>query len=112
MARAPGLGPRGFAALEDAADTFERLQNHSNLTVEEPGEGEEVINWLTFSSTRVAEAGYDSQTERLFVRWVKPGLPYVYEGVPRNVWRNFRRSVSAGKFVNRTLNGFDYHPLR
>jgi hypothetical protein len=35
--------------------------------------------------------------------------PYVYEEVPQNIWRNFRRSTSPGRYINRTLNAFPYY---
>jgi hypothetical protein len=67
--------------------------------------------WRPFSSSRVREAGYSKDGQRLYVRFVKPdgSVVYVYEGVPSNVWRNFSRSASPGKYINRVLNGFDYH---
>lgn len=70
------------------------------------------LSWLPFDSSRVAEGAYDRESETLYVRFVKPvpiGTPWVYEGVPENVWRNFRRSASPGRFVNRVLNNYDYH---
>lgn len=71
----------------------------------------EAANFLSFpASSRVEEAAYDKAHQRLYVGWKKPGQGYVYEGVPESVWRNFRRSASAGKFVNRVLNSYDYHP--
>jgi len=69
--------------------------------------------WRAFpESSRVVEAGYDPGSRRLYVRFVKPygeGTPWVYEGVPSNVWDNFKRSQSQGKFVNRILNQYNYH---
>jgi hypothetical protein len=69
--------------------------------------------WVAFpESSRVVEASYDPGSQRLYVRFMKPhgvGTPWVYEGVPSNVWQNFRRSQSQGKFVNRVLNQYNYH---
>lgn len=110
-----GLGPQGFAAVRSAAQIHERinqapLRNPSAITINDPGEEDNVPDdWYQFASSRVAEAGYDAAHQRLYVRWVKPGPGYIYEGVPSNIWRNMRRSGSAGKFVNRVLNGFEYH---
>jgi hypothetical protein len=69
-------------------------------------------SWLEFDSSRVVEGAYDPGSRRIYVRFVKPrgeGTPWVYEGVPQNVWNNFKRSPSPGKFINRTLNGFNNH---
>ena len=43
--------------------------------------------------------------------WVvfRDGTPWEYENVPNNVWRNFRRVKSPGRFINRVLNNYDYH---
>jgi hypothetical protein len=60
-------------------------------------------------STRINEAGYDPGSQRLYVRFQQGQVPWTYEGVPPTVWRNFRRSTSPGKFVNRVLNNYDYH---
>jgi hypothetical protein len=60
----------------------------------------------------VAAAGYDEPSARLYVLFHKPypgGTPWTYEGVPPSVWRNMRRNRSAGKYVNRVLNRYNYH---
>ena len=28
--------------------------------------------------------------------------------MPRNIWKNFRRSASPGRYINRVLNGYPY----
>lgn len=83
-----------------------------------PGPGEhsvlEELEWWTFDSSRVYEAGYSAQTGQLFVRFQRPTagqVTYVYNGVETNEWRNFRRSQSPGKFVNRVLNSKNYHEV-
>lgn len=42
--------------------------------------------------------------------WVvfRDGTPWEYYDVPQNVWRNFRRVKSPGRFINRVLNNYDY----
>lgn len=60
-----------------------------------------------FDSTRVAEAGYSTASRTLYVRF-KDGTPWQYNNVEPNVWRNFRRSQSQGKFINRVLNNYSY----
>jgi hypothetical protein len=51
---------------------------------------------------------YDPGLEQIHVIF-DDGTPWVYDGVPRNVWRNFRRSSSPGRYINRVLNGYTYH---
>lgn len=42
--------------------------------------------------------------------WVvfRDGTPWEYYDVPANVWRNFKRVKSPGRFINRVLNNYDY----
>jgi hypothetical protein len=68
---------------------------------------EELPNLLPFESSRVAEAGYSRQSHTLYVRFVD-GTPWQYNNVEPNVWRNFRRSASAGRYINRVLNNYSY----
>jgi hypothetical protein len=91
-------------------------RNPSAISATRPDEGPEAPdenNFWVFDSSRVQEAAYDQEHQRLYVRFVKPvdrgGTPWTYEGVPPNVWRNFRRSQSPGKFIHRVLNQYDYH---
>lgn len=64
--------------------------------------------WVSMSSSRVNAARYDSGLEQVQVVF-KDGTPWVYDGVPQNVWRGFRRSASPGKYINRVLNGYPYY---
>jgi hypothetical protein len=91
-----------------------RRVNPGVTTTEQPDEAEieENLNWLPFQSSRVSEAAYDANSGQLFVRFQRPTPgqdEYVYEGVGPNEWRNFRRSASPGRYVNRILNGKNYH---
>lgn len=65
--------------------------------------------WKVMDSSRVARARYDSGTRQVQVVFSNNEAPYVYEEVPQNIWRNFRRSQSPGKYINRTLNAFPYY---
>lgn len=65
-------------------------------------------SWLSFDSSRVAQARYDSGLQQVHVVFVKHGTPWTYDSVPPNVWRNFRRSSSPGKYINRVLNNYPY----
>lgn len=64
--------------------------------------------WVAMDSSRVRDARYDPANEQIQVHF-RDGTPWVYEGVPANVWRNLRRSASPGRFVNRVLNDYPYH---
>ena len=130
MPRRSGLGPQGRQALQRAAATqieinaarrnqdrpvgLRRRVNPGITTTEQPNEEavERSLQWLPFQSSRVSEAAYDSSSAQLFVRFQRPAPgqdEYVYEGVGTNEWRNFRRSASPGRYINRILNGKNYH---
>jgi hypothetical protein len=64
--------------------------------------------WYPFSSSRVSEARYDKGLQQIHVIF-RDGTPWVYDGVEPNIWRNFRRSASPGRFINRVLNGYTYY---
>ena len=72
---------------------------------------EENLQFVPITSSRVAAAAYNADSDRLYLVWVKPGRPYVYEGVTSEEWRQFQRSRSKGKFVNRRLNGKTYYAV-
>jgi hypothetical protein len=59
---------------------------------------------------RTAAAGYDRDTQTLRVEWGDGGPAYNYYGVEPNIWRNFRRVKSPGKYINRVLNNYTYGP--
>lgn len=60
---------------------------------------------------RTLRAGYlkerGAATGTLWVVF-RDGTPWEYYDVPQQVWRNFRRVKSPGRFINRVLNNFDY----
>lgn len=56
---------------------------------------------------RTLAGGYSADTQTLRVKF-RDGPVYEYYDVPSNVWRNFRRVKSPGKFINRTLNNYTY----
>lgn len=64
--------------------------------------------WYPMASSRVSEARYDKGLSQIHVIF-RDGTPWVYDGVEPNVWRNFRRSASPGRFINRVLNGYTYY---
>jgi hypothetical protein len=71
--------------------------------------------WIeTMASSRVSRHRYDHINNAVQVLWsgrnaANPG--YIYLDVPYDAYRNFARSASTGKAVNRILNGFDYRPM-
>ena len=90
-----------------------RQRNPSVITEALPDEDQTMpADWWLFDSSRIVEAGYSKDAQRLYVRFVKPkpnGTPWIYEGIPPNVWRNMKRQQSPGRFVDRVLNDYDYH---
>ncbi len=64
--------------------------------------------WVPFASSRVTEGRYDEGLQQIHVIF-RDGTPWVYDHVPRDVWRRFKTSSSAGKFVDRVLNGYPYY---
>lgn len=59
---------------------------------------------------RTAAAGYDEVTHTLHVAWGDNGVSYNYYDVPPNIWKNFQRAPSPGKYINRVLNSYRYGP--
>ena len=119
-----GLGPKGRIAIQRASqelstapvtDPRDEQGNPANIIVNEPLPENETMpqTWVQFNSSRLASAGYDRDSQRLYVLFQKPfpgGTEWTYHGVPPSVWRNLQRSASAGKFVNRVLNNYRYNP--
>lgn len=68
---------------------------------------------------RTLAAGYDTQSQTLFVRfrgervgygeWA-PGVGYEYYGVTPGEWRQFRDGPSPGRMINNVLNAHPYTP--
>ncbi|MEV4575904.1 KTSC domain-containing protein [Nonomuraea jabiensis] len=58
---------------------------------------------------RTLAAGYTESDMTLRIRF-RNGQVYGYYRVPPNVWRQFKRQESPGRFVNRVLNFYPYAP--
>lgn len=58
---------------------------------------------------RTLAAGYSESTHTLRVRF-RNGQVYGYYKVPPNVWSNFKRQKSVGRYINRVLNFYSYAP--
>ena len=57
-------------------------------------------------SSRIAQFGYDAETATVRVRFTD-GTPWCYRGVPPEVWDEFVRATSKGRFINDVLNHYD-----
>jgi hypothetical protein len=55
-------------------------------------------------SSAVERIGYD-EDERCLSVWFRGGRRYIYSGVPRNLYDEFRRAPSAGRFVTERIKG-------
>lgn len=60
--------------------------------------------YKTGRKPRTLRAAYDSETETMYVVFYG-GVYYMYEGVPLDVWDDFKQSPSPGNFL--WENGFD-----
>ena len=59
--------------------------------------GTKIINEIQSSNIRMTE--FDTESKELVVEF-NNGLKYLYEGVPHQVYTQFRMSESQGKFFN------------
>jgi hypothetical protein len=64
--------------------------------------------WVPFASSRVTEARYDDGLRQIHAIF-RDGTPWVYDQVPLEVWRAFKSSSSAGRFINDVLNNYTYY---
>ncbi|MFD9947139.1 KTSC domain-containing protein [Nonomuraea sp. NPDC059023] len=58
---------------------------------------------------RTLAAGYAKSISTLYIRF-RNGSVYGYYNVTPNIWRNFRRAKSPGRYINRVLNFYPYAP--
>lgn len=58
-----------------------------------------------FASTNIDRAAYDPDSRTLEVSFLRTGDTYTYQGVPADVWRNFTRSLSPGRFLATEIKG-------
>lgn len=62
-------------------------------------------------SSNIDSIGYNESKKQLFVKF-KNDVTYVYKDVPIEVWENFQKAESKGKFVYYELrNMYDYEKL-
>jgi hypothetical protein len=67
----------------------------------QPGE------WVEMDSSRVNRARYDTGLQQVQVVF-RDGTPWVYDGVPEDVWLSFRSSSSPGRYINNVLDSYPY----
>lgn len=54
---------------------------------------------------------YNPDTENLTIRYVS-GLEYCYQKVPEKVFKEFKASISKGRYLNYHIKGkFDYRKI-
>lgn len=63
--------------------------------------GTKIINEITSSNIKRTE--YDTETKNLLVEF-NNGSKYNYEGVPHQLYTQFRMSESQGKFFNSSIS--------
>lgn len=63
------------------------------------------------SSSRIRRYRFDYMNEAVQVQWYNGNMGYIYLGVPYEIFRAFTRSASKGKFINSTLNLYEYRPM-
>jgi hypothetical protein len=90
-----------------------RLKVHAGAFVHDEAFNEEQHDlgpWTQApKSTRVDTYRYDYLNRALQVTWRNgKNHGYVYLGVPYEGYRSFARAASKGRYVNSSLNGYDY----
>jgi KTSC domain len=62
-------------------------------------------------SSVISSYNYNPDTENLTIRYVS-GLVYCYQKVPEKVFKEFKTSISKGRYLNFYIKGkFDYHKI-
>jgi hypothetical protein len=69
------------------------------------------MDYYAVSSSTVQQIGYDPETLTLAVVFVT-GTEYHYQGVPAEVFEQFRFAPSPGRFVNQELKAAGYVCIR
>lgn len=103
-----GLGSKGLGRWKDvvANPADVDLPQFQPTAPREPGDQRNfpVTPWAFPDSTRVKAYSYDYGSQELRVRFSKYDTPWVYEGVPVNVFEAFDAAPSKGQFINSALN--------
>ena len=56
---------------------------------------------------RTLAAGYDSDSKTMRIDF-RDGATYHYYNVPAEIWQQFKKSASPGKFMNRRMTQYPY----
>ena len=113
--RTPGAGEK--VARVGGRGGSQRLKVHDDTAanVPDPETGEDNLQhdlgpWMeTPNSTRVSRLRYDYADRAIQVQWRNgKNQGYVYRDIDYETFRSFARIVSKGRYINSTLNGFDY----
>jgi len=64
-----------------------------------------MLDWIPVSgSTRIIAEAYDSETEKIYVRFPN-GKEWCYSACPPNIWEEFTATgQSRGQYIHRVLN--------
>lgn len=76
---------------------------------------EELANSLVYAPTstinpdrpRTLAASYNPATQTLRITF-REGAVYAYYGIPWDIWEGFQSTASPGKYINATLNQYEY----
>jgi hypothetical protein len=105
--RDPGAAHQGNATQREATTAEERAFHSYEAAIShflEKGGAEEI----TPRSTAISRALYfpDSRRRVLLIYFSSnPAKPYIFEGVPKEVWRDFKTARSHGTYYNAHLRG-------
>jgi hypothetical protein len=105
--RDTGAAHQGNAAQRETTKAEERAFLSYEAAINhflEKGGAEEI----TPRSTAISRALYFPNTQRrvlLIYFSSNPAKPYIFEGVPEEVWRDFKTARSHGTFYNTRLRG-------
>ena len=65
---------------------------------------EDDVTWTPVFSSWVAEIGYDSENNRMLVKWAKGGMS-AYDGVPEEIADQVAKSWSVGDALKTMIIG-------
>jgi hypothetical protein len=116
IGRPPSAAEERAVAKVIPQDKSQRLKVHAGAYTHDEAFNEEQHDlgpWVeTAKSTRVSAFRYDYLNRALQVTWRNnTNHGYIYLGVDREVYRSMTRIASKGRFVNSTLNGYEYRVM-
>lgn len=103
---------KGMTTVKNAAMGNKKV--HTGRFVNDEADDEDTHDFgpwvMTPKSTRVGGFRYDFASRAIHVQWKGKGTTrsYMYMEVPYEIYRSMVRIASKGKFINSTLNSFDY----